>query len=595
MRNNQFFQSINQFFGILTSANRKQLLVIFFMMFVVMFLEMLGVGLIIPMIKFLLNADYVYLFPTYIWLSEFIFGTSNPKNTIYFGILIILLIFLCKALFLSFYIHRQTFFIFDINRTISERLFQTYLKQPYIFHINNNSSKLIQNVVAEVGMFSGMVVTSFLYIATEMFILLGILSVLLYVEPIGTLTIAGSFFLFAFIYNLLTKSAISRWGEWRQIADTRRIQSIQEGIMGIKQSLLLGRVKFFIDKFNLQNAQSCKVNSNQTLVLSLPKIWLEFLAIVTIFILVFFISESKNEGLEDVLPTLALFGAAAFKVLPSINRILNSSQQMRFATPNISKLYNELSVTIPRNLNLKSFPKIKLKKKLSLKNLYFAYPGSKKNILSNMSLDIFFGECIGIVGASGAGKSTLVDNILGLFTPQSGSITVDGVNINDNIRSWQNGIGYVSQNLYLTDDSIKSNIAFGVSPNKVDIRKVNKSIRMAQLTEFIKSLPKGLNTNLGEGGIKLSGGQRQRIGIARALYHNPSLIVLDEATNALDTKTEKEIMDAVLKLKGIKTIIIIAHKMSTLDKCDRILKISANDSQQVGLVSSKSKNKIRNF
>jgi len=595
MRNNQFFQSINQFFGILTSANRKQLLVIFFMMFVVMFLEMLGVGLIIPMIKFLLNADYVYLFPTYIWLSEFIFGTSNPKNTIYFGILIILLIFLCKALFLSFYIHRQTFFIFNINRTISERLFQTYLKQPYIFHINNNSSKLIQNVVAEVGMFSGMVVTSFLYIATEMFILLGILSVLLYVEPIGTLTIAGSFFLFAFIYNLLTKSAISRWGEWRQIADTRRIQSIQEGIMGIKQSLLLGRVKFFIDKFNLQNAQSCKVNSNQTLVLSLPKIWLEFLAIVTIFILVFFISESKNEGVEDVLPTLALFGAAAFKVLPSINRILNSSQQMRFATPNISKLYNELSVAIPRNLNLKSFPKIKLKKKLSLKNLYFAYPGSKKNILSNMSLDIFFGECIGIVGASGAGKSTLVDNILGLFTPQSGSITVDGININDNIRSWQNEIGYVSQNLYLTDDSIKSNIAFGVSPNKVDIRKVNKSIRMAQLTEFIKSLPKGLNTNLGEGGIKLSGGQRQRIGIARALYHNPSLIVLDEATNALDTKTEKEIMDAVLKLKGIKTIIIIAHKMSTLDKCDRILKISANDSQQVGLVSSKSKNKIRNF
>ena len=595
MRNNQFFQSINQFFGILTSANLKQLLLIFFMMFVVMFLEMLGVGLIIPMIKFLLNADYVYSFPTYVWLAEFIFGTSNPQNKIYFGILIILLIFLCKALFLSFYIHRQTFFIFDINRTISERLFQTYLKQPYIFHINNNSSKLIQNVVAEVGMFSGMVVTSFLYIATEMFILLGILSVLLYVEPLGTLTIAGSFFLFAFIYNLLTKSAISRWGEWRQIADTRRIQSIQEGIMGIKQSLLLGRIKFFIDKFNLQNTKSCKVNSNQTLVLSLPKIWLEFLAIVTIFILVFFISENKNAGVEEILPTLALFGAAAFKVLPSINRILNSSQQMRFAVPNISKLYNELNVTIPRNLNLKSFPKIKLKKKLSLKNLYFAYPGSKKNILSSLSLDIFFGECIGIVGMSGAGKSTLVDNILGLFTPQSGSITVDGVNINDNIRSWQNEIGYVSQNLYLTDDSIKSNIAFGISPNKVDIRKVNKSIRMAQLTEFIKSLPEGLNTNLGEGGIKLSGGQRQRIGIARALYHNPSLIVLDEATNALDTKTEKGIMDAVLELKGKKTIIIIAHKMSTLDKCDRIFKISANGSKEVNLVPSKSKNKIRNF
>jgi len=580
MNNNHAYQIVKQFFGILTPTNHRQILLIFLMLFVVMFLEMIGVGLIIPMIKFLLNADYIYQYPSYILLTKSIFGDASPQSTIYCGILVILFIFLCKALFLSFYIYRQTSFIFNINRTLGERLFVTYLNQPYIFHINNNSSKLIQNVIAEVGMFSGMVITSFLYIATELFVLLGILTVLLYAEPLATFIIAGTLVLFTFTYNFLTKKSISKWGEWRQVAETMRVQSIQEGIMSIKQSILLGRKKFFFDKFNHYNAQSCNVNSNQTLVLSLPKIWLEFLAICTIFILVFLVDQNKSSDIESLLPTLALFGAAAFKILPSINRILNSSQQMRYAVPNIKKLYTELNntknTTKSKSNKLNDSINIKLRKKISIKNIYFSYPGTRKKILNGSSLNIFFGQCVGIVGPSGSGKSTLVDNILGLFKPQSGEITVDDININSNIRSWQNQIGYVSQSLYLMDASITSNVAFGIPPKHVNNKSVIRALKMAQLDKYIKLLPNGRDTILGEGGIKLSGGQRQRIGIARALYHNPSVIVLDEATNSLDIKTENQVIRTVMDLKGIKTIIMVSHRESTLTNCDRIFRVDSN-------------------
>tara|TARA_B100000795_G_C22676372_1_gene389939 strand:- start:40 stop:936 length:897 start_codon:yes stop_codon:yes gene_type:complete len=297
--------------------------------------------------------------------------------------------------------------------------------------------------------------------------------------------------------------------------------------------------------------------------------------------MIILVSKDKNTGLVDVLPSLALFGAAAFRILPSINRILNSSQLLRFSIPNISRLYNEFQIIIPKNTNSKSSKKIKFKKQISLKNVTFTYPESNKKILDNCSLNVYAGECLGIIGASGAGKSTLVDNILGLFIPNSGKITVDGQDIQNNMRSWQDQIGYVSQNLFLMDTTITSNVAFGIPPEKINIKSVKKALKMAQLDEFVSLLPDGMDTVLGERGVKLSGGQRQRIGIARALYHNPSVIILDEATNALDSKTEIEVMKSVLSLKGSKTIIMIAHRLSTLKKCDRIFRVSAGGKVKV--------------
>ena len=593
MKKHGKFTIINKFISILTKSDRVQLLLIIFLMLGGMLIEMIGLGLILPMISFLMNADYARQFPLIISFTQLIFGDSSPTSVVYFGLFCFSAIFLIKALYLSFYLWKQTSFIFTLNRTLGERLYATYIKQPYSFHVNHNSSSMIQNVVGEVCMFSGAVMMAFTNLIAELLVLLGFLSVLLYFQPTATLIIAGSLLSFSFLYSLATKKALNKWGTWRQIADTLRVQRVQEGINGIKESLLLGRTKFFQNQFNVQNAQSCEINANQTVVLSLPKIWLEFIAIISIFIILILtlILKDTTAGLEGVLPGMALFAAAAFRILPSVNRILISSQTLRYSMPNITKIYNELQITASKKANPMSSKKIKFKNQISLQNLSFSYPGSNKKTLNNCSLNISAGECVGIVGASGSGKSTLVDNILGLFTPNSGKITVDGQDIQNNMRSWQDQVGYVSQNLFLIDATITSNVAFGISPKKINIKSVEKALKMAQLNEFIKLLPDGKNTILGEGGIKLSGGQRQRIGIARALYHNPPVIVLDEATNALDTKTEIEVMKSVLSLKGIKTIIMIAHRLQTLSQCDRIFRVSAGGKvRDIPLFKNKPKN-----
>ena len=581
MKKKSLLTTINQFFTILKKPDQTQLFFIIFLMLGGMVIEMIGLGLIMPLISFLINTDYAGQFPFIKNTSQIIFGDSSSSSIVYIGLFCILAIFFIKALYLSFYTWKQTFFVFTLNQTIGERLFSIYIKQPYIFHVNHNSSRMIQNLIGEVGMFTGTVMMTFTIIIAESLVLIGILLVLLYFQPIPTLIITGSLLFFSYLYSLLTKKSINKWGAWRQIADTLRVQRVQEGFNGIKESFLLGRTKFFQNQFNVQNEQSCNVNANQTFILNLPKIWLEFIAIVAILLMIILVSKDKNTGLVDVLPSLALFGAAAFRILPSINRILNSSQLLRFSIPNISRLYNEFQIIIPKNTNSKSSKKIKFKKQISLKNVTFTYPESNKKILDNCSLNVYAGECLGIIGASGAGKSTLVDNILGLFIPNSGKITVDGQDIQNNMRSWQDQIGYVSQNLFLMDTTITSNVAFGIPPEKINIKSVKKALKMAQLDEFVSLLPDGMDTVLGERGVKLSGGQRQRIGIARALYHNPSVIILDEATNALDSKTEIEVMKSVLSLKGSKTIIMIAHRLSTLKKCDRIFRVSAGGKVKV--------------
>ena len=478
MKKHGKFTIINKFISILTKSDRVQLLLIIFLMLGGMLIEMIGLGLILPMISFLMNADYARQFPLIISFTQLIFGDSSPTSVVYFGLFCFSAIFLIKALYLSFYLWKQTSFIFTLNRTLGERLYATYIKQPYSFHVNHNSSSMIQNVVGEVCMFSGAVMMAFTNLIAELLVLLGFLSVLLYFQPTATLIIAGSLLSFSFLYSLATKKALNKWGTWRQIADTLRVQRVQEGFNGIKESFLLGRTKFFQNQFNVQNKQSCNVNANQTFILNLPKIWLEFIAIVAILFMIILVSNDKNAGLVDVLPSLALFGAAAFRVLPSINRILNSSQLLRFSIPNISRLYNELQIIIPKNTNSKSSKKIKFKKQISLKNVSFAYPESNKKILDNCSLNIYAGECLGIVGASGAGKSTLVDNILGLFIPNSGKIIVDGQDIQNNMRSWQDQIGYVSQNLFLMDTTITSNVAFGITPEKINIKSVKKALKI---------------------------------------------------------------------------------------------------------------------
>jgi ABC-type multidrug transport system fused ATPase/permease subunit len=314
----------------------------------------------------------------------------------------------------------------------------------------------------------------------------------------------------------------------------------------------------------------------------MPKIWLEFVAVIALAVLVIAIL-FQNKDYGTILPTLGLFAVAAFRMIPSAIKILNAVQNIRYNEVSINIIYEDLKLEIPE-LVLSTSEIIKFKS-LEVKLLNFSYPDSSNLVLNNISFKIQKGQSIGIVGKSGSGKSTLVDILLGLLTPTNGEIVINNENINDsklNLRGWQNAIGYVPQSIYLTDDTLRKNIAFGLPNNKIDDNAIIQAVKNAQLDEFIKSLPEGLDTQVGERGVRLSGGQRQRIGIARALYHNPSVLVLDEATSALDNSTEEAVMKCIENLKN-KTIIIVAHRLTTVKNCDFIIRLEKGEIIEAGI------------
>ena len=310
-------------------------------------------------------------------------------------------------------------------------------------------------------------------------------------------------------------------------------------------------------------------NQRQLFINQMPRLWLELLTLISLFLLVGSMV-LQQIPISMMLPTLSLYALVAFRLIPSANRIITAIQQLRFGLPTLNLLSEELSLNEPQLIKSGNVDKMKFKNNFQIKNLSYSYPNADSKALNSISLRINKGDFIGFVGESGSGKSTLIDIILGVLPPTSGSLYLDGVDISENLRGWQNQIGYVPQEIFLIDDTLRRNIAFGLNDNDINHTSIQKAISLAQLENFINDLPEGLNTIVGERGVRISGGQRQRIGIARALYHKPEVLVLDEATSNLDIKTEADLMDAIFALHGQKTIITVAHRLKTLDKCDNI-------------------------
>ena len=349
---------------------------------------------------------------------------------------------------------------------------------------------------------------------------------------------------------------------------------MQQGLAGIKDVILLGREREFLDQYEHHNVKNAELNRRFTIVQQLPRMWMETLAVFGLGLLVF-VMISQGQSVDEILPKLALFGAAAFRLMPSASRILNSVQNLSYGRSTIETLSAEFKLQ-ERELPPVNFERHLLSKNLTLNNIYFQYPTAPKLSINNVSMTVNCGESVGFVGMSGAGKSTLVDVLLGLLKTSSGTVCLDGKDIYDNLRNWQDQVGYVPQSIYLTDDTLRRNVAFGLIDQEISDTAVWHALEAAQLGDFIRSLPLGLNTVVGERGVRLSGGQRQRIGIARALYHDPSVLVLDEATSSLDVETEHGVMQAVNSLHGTKTIIIVAHRLSTVEYCDRLYRIEAS-------------------
>lgn len=536
-----------------------------------MVLETLSVGLVVPVLVFMSQDDAITRYPQLESLLAQL-GYPTQSQLLAYIMLGLLIVYVLKTLFLAFVAWRQSRFVFGLQAGLSQRLFTGYLTQPYSFHLQRNSAQLIQTVISETTQYARGAILPGLTLLTEFFVLLGIGSLLFWVEPVGALVVALVLGVVGVSFHRFTSKRSMRWGTARQHHEGMRIQHLQQGLGGAKDVKLLGREQSFLKQYAQHNDSSARIWERQTTLQALPRLMLELLAMTGLVALVL-IMLGQGKPIGELIPVLGLFAAAAFRLMPSVNRVLTSAQSLRFLQPVTNKLALELATFSSLEPVIEDAASINFKHELKLEQVGYAYQGAPLPALSDISLSIAVGTSVGFVGGSGAGKSTLIDVVLGLLTPTSGRITIDGSDIQQCLRGWMNRIGYVPQNIYLTDDSLRRNVAFGITADQIDDESVWRAIRSAQLEPFVNQLPEGLDTMVGERGIRLSGGQRQRIGIARALYHDPEVLVLDEATSSLDTATEQGVMEAVRALHGQKTILIVAHRLSTVEHCDTIIRL----------------------
>lgn len=555
---------IKSIWSLLPSLKKAQAVKLWLMMVLGMLLEMLSVGLIIPLIALVTKKNSALSVP---YFGDVIhrLQIESPNTLIVVILLILVIAYLIKNLYLLYLTWKQGNFVFGLQAELSKKLFSTYLRQPYSFHLQNNSANLIQNVYGEMFLFINSAVNPCIYLLAESLVVMGLLGLLLYVEPLGTLMVFSVTLIVAYIYRSFTKAHVLEWGEKRLFHEGLRLKHLHQGLGGVKDIKLLGREGVFLNEYAINTYKSMRMYRLQNMIQSMPRLWLELLAVLGVSIITGGMI-LRGASMLDVLPTVALFAAVSFRLMPSLNRMLNAIQQLQFGLPTVGLLQKELSLEV-EGPKTSSLNRSALTQSIELQNITFKYSAERKIALRSASIRIQKGSFVGFIGESGSGKSTLIDLILGLLKPNEGKILVDGVDIHEDLRSWQDQVGYVPQSIYLTDDTLRKNIAFGISEEMIDDSAVDQAIKTAKLDTFVDGLESGVETHVGERGVRLSGGQRQRIGIARALYHNPEVLVLDEATSALDTKTEKEVMAAVTKLKGSKTIIVVAHRLSTLREC----------------------------
>jgi ABC-type branched-subunit amino acid transport system ATPase component len=553
----------------LTPSQRRAAVFLGVMMLIGMLLETLGIGLVIPALALMTQPDAIQSKPLLApYLSSI--GYPSRERLVVLGMVVLLVVYTLKAFFLGYLVWRQSKFVFDLEVVCSQRLFRGYLHQPYTFHLQRNSAHLLRNATTLVSDLTQVVQQGLLLVA-EIFVLVGISVLLIAIEPIGAILVVGVLGIAGWGLNKFVRRRILIWGQKRQFNENFRMQHLQQALNGVKDVKLSGREQYFLSQYSLHTLGSAKVTQRRVAFKAIPRLWLELLSVAGLVGLVIVMLE-RGKPVELLLPTLGLFAAAAFRLMPSVNRILDGLQSIRFTLPVIDTLHSELKL-IENTQNPTDVGPFKFEHSIVLDQVSFRYPGASLESLQDVNLTIRKGMSVGFVGGSGAGKSTLVDILIGLLVPDNGAIVVDGVDIRSNLRGWQRLIGYVSQSIYLTDDTLRRNVAFGVPDAQIDELAVTRAIHAAQLESFIADLPEGLDTVVGERGVRLSGGQRQRIGIARALYHDPPVLVLDEATSSLDMATEKGIIDAVGALHGYKTVLIVAHRLTIIQHCDLVVRI----------------------
>lgn len=571
-------QLISQVNGLLKAQERKQALNVLFLTILVALLEIVGIASILPFMAVLSSPELIetnkYLHGVYSAL-----GFERAEHYLFFLGLVVLLLLVVGNVVKAVARWKTLDFSIMTGHTISSRLLRQYLSQPYSFFLSRNSSHLANSILDEINKLVSNVIVPLTDIIARFITVFAILLLLMVANPI--LAVSTGFVLggaFVLVYWFMRKWLL-RTGEERLSAQERRYQVISEAFLGIKNIKLTGNEKAYIRLYEAPSLVYSKTSAMAGVAGEVPRYAMEVIAFGGILFIILFLL-LQNQGLSQVLPLITLYAFAGYRLMPSFQLIFQSYTRIRFHTAVLAQIHQEIEASNIQQdqahlcVDADVMP-LAFDSEIEFRDVCFSYGQGNRPVLNGISFVLPKLTTMGIVGKTGAGKTTVVDLLLGLLVPTGGEILIDGVPLtNENRRAWQKNCAYVSQHIYLTDDTVRSNIAFGVPGDEIDDDLVHRVAKMAAVDEFVlQDLPQGYETVVGENGVRLSGGQRQRIGLARALYLNRPILVLDESTSALDVATEKKVMESIAKMAGEKTIIIIAHRQATLDRCDCILEV----------------------
>ena len=539
------------------------------------FFEMLGVTVFMPFIELIMNSESLQTNELLIRLFS-LFHASTLEGCISILAVIIIFFYIIKNIYLTFMQNCILNFSYKTRMKLATRLLATYMDEPYSFHLNKNAAELQRSLQVDANQFM-LLLNGVLQFIAEITVCIAIGLFLFHTSHSITVIVAGLLVFCVGLYFEVSKKVSLRLGEQNQNYNAKLMQWINQSLGGIKEVKVLEREGYFVKAYRENYKKLIKGAKTNEMLATVPKYITETVVMSGLLLAIVFKLYFGHGEIATFIPQLTAFALAAFRLLPSIGKINAYINNIMYCLPSLELIYNDFKDveghTFIEEKEDTTLNKYRFVKEVSINNIVYKYPNTEVNVINNVSFKIPKGKTVAFIGSSGAGKTTMADIILGLLPPTSGTITVDGWNIFEHMHEWHKMLGYIPQSIYLSDDSILNNVAFGIDEDKIDIEAVREALRKAQLLEYVESLPDGLNTFVGDRGVRLSGGQRQRIGIARALYHNPDILVLDEATSALDNETEQAVMESIENLQGLKTMIIIAHRLTTIKKADLILSV----------------------
>ena len=565
-------KSILKIFKIFTPKQLRYCGLIVLAMLVGAMLEAVGIGAILPLVSIMGQPDFLERHQEIAQVLA-AFGITDHITFIVVSAAGLIFVYLLKNAYMAWETKWQIDFTVKNQIEFTKEMMANYLCKSYMFHLNHNSAILMRNV-GSLGsnIFSGILIPTFTLL-TEIITAATIWAMLVLVDPFTAIVVAGIMGVMMYVIIKSFRKKISKQANIQNNYSAICYKHLIQGLGAIKETRVMRKEAYFLDAYSNSYESYSDASRRFLFINQIPRMIIETLVVSGLLLMIIAKLLMGNNPM-DIVPLLGVLALAAFRLMPSANRIVNVYNGIKFQQPLFDELFDELMEIRDRHVNnresyyLTQQPKLPFGNVIEVENLHYQYPEGQDEVLQGVSFKIKNGDFAGIVGPSGAGKTTFVDILLGLLEPTGGQIKVDGVDIYANIRSWQANLAYVPQSIYLVDGSIKENIALGEPLDQIDDEKIRRSLEMAELWDFTQELPEGIETTVGERGVKLSGGQRQRIGIARALYQQPEVLILDEATSALDNDTEKSITDTILKFKGQITIIAIAHRLSTLEECD---------------------------